>query len=73
MSPRRHGQLLDVEKYTKTIASQVLDAILEFLEERNLDTTEFRARRTQILDSQLFAAVMQGDVATWGQGPVPPK
>jgi hypothetical protein len=67
MSPRRHGQLLDVEKYTKTLATQVLDAIQEFLEERDLDTSEFRARRTQILDSQLFPASMEGDVATWGQ------
>jgi hypothetical protein len=67
LTPRRHGQLLDTEKYTKTIATQVLDAVLEFLEARDLDTAEFEARRTEVLNSQLFAAVLQGEAASWGQ------
>jgi hypothetical protein len=67
LNPRRHQQLLDAEAYTKTLETQVLDALMHFLEERHLDTAEFRARRDDVLRYRTFAAALQGDTTAWGQ------
>jgi hypothetical protein len=67
LNPRRHQQLLDAEAYTKTLETQILDTILEFLDGRGFDTTEFRTRRDDILRYRTFAAALQGDTTAWGQ------
>jgi hypothetical protein len=72
ITPRRYMQLLDADKYAKSIEVQVLDAIRDFLAAHGIDTREFCARRATVLDSGVFAAQVQGDVVTLGEQQ-PPK
>ena len=44
-----------------------LDAIIDFLDDRGVDTSEVRTRRAAILDSGVFVATRQGDITAWGQ------
>ena len=67
LSPRRYLQLLDAEKHTKSIEAMALDAIIDFLDDRGVDTSEVRTRRAAILDSGVFVATRQGDITAWGQ------
>jgi hypothetical protein len=53
-------QKLDGEFYTKVLEHEILDAIVVFLEEHNIDTSELRERRTMILNSGII--VQGGDV-----------
>jgi hypothetical protein len=53
-------QKLDGDFYTKVLEHQILDGIVEFLDEHNIDTSEIRERRTTILNSGVI--VQGGDV-----------
>ncbi|MET8454548.1 hypothetical protein [Streptomyces sp. NPDC005209] len=51
----RYFQVLDRELYAKTIEHRVLDALVEFMEDHNIDTSELVQRQTTIYNSGLFA------------------
>lgn len=53
-------QKLDGDFYTKVLEHEILDAIVGFLDEHNIDTSELRERRTLILNSGII--VKGGDV-----------
>lgn len=53
-------QKLDGDFYTKVLEHEILDAIVGFLDEHNVDTSELRERRTLILNSGII--VKGGDV-----------
>ncbi len=53
-------QKLDGDFYTKVLEHQILDGIVDFLDEHNIDTSEIRERRTTILNSGVI--VQGGDV-----------
>jgi hypothetical protein len=48
---RRYFQKLDKELYMKTIERQILDTIITFLDERNIDTSDLKERQTVIQNS----------------------
>jgi hypothetical protein len=58
----------DVSKYQKLIERRVIASVLDFLDDRGVDTTEYRARATSILNIS-GGFVSTGDNATF-QGPV---
>ena len=43
-------QIRDVEKYRKLIERRVIASVLDFLDERGVDTAEYRARATSVLN-----------------------
>lgn len=51
----RYFQLLDKELYAKTVEHRVLDALVQFLEDHNIDSSELIQRQTTIYNSGLFA------------------
>ncbi|MEV6169919.1 TFIIB-type zinc ribbon-containing protein [Streptomyces sp. NPDC051954] len=51
----RYFQELDRELYVKTVEHRVLDALVEFLEEHNIDTNELIQRQTTINNTGLYA------------------
>lgn len=53
-------QKLDGDFYTKVLEYRILDAIVEFLDEHDIDTSEIRERRALILNSGII--VQGGDV-----------
>jgi len=53
-------QKLDGDFYSKVLEHQILDAVVDFLDERNIDTSEIRERRTTILNNGVI--VQGGDV-----------
>lgn len=53
-------QQLDDDMYVKTITNKVLDAVAEFLDDRSIDTTELRERRTTIINQGVI--LQRGDV-----------
>ncbi|MFJ7072562.1 zinc ribbon domain-containing protein [Streptomyces sp. NPDC098781] len=59
----RYFQQLDRELYAKTVEHRVLDALVEFLEDHNIDTNELMQRQTTIFNSGLYAG---GDVTVSG-------
>ncbi|MGC9540290.1 hypothetical protein [Streptomyces sp. UG1] len=59
----RYFQQLDRELYAKTVEHRVLDALVEFLEDHNIDTDELIQRQTTINNTGLYAG---GDVTLHG-------
>ncbi|WP_265582715.1 hypothetical protein [Streptomyces ferrugineus] len=59
----RYFQQLDRELYAKTVEHRVLDALVEFLEDHNIDTNELIQRQTTINNTGLYAG---GDVTVTG-------
>ncbi|MFJ8633411.1 hypothetical protein [Streptomyces sp. NPDC093568] len=55
----RYFQQLDRELYAKTVEHRVLDALVEFLEDHDIDTGELIQRQTTIFNTGLYAG---GDV-----------
>ena len=55
-------QSLDSEFYRKVLEHQILDGVVEFLEEHNIDTSEIRERRTMILNNGVI--VQSGGLIT---------
>ena len=53
-------QKLDGDFYTKVLEHQILDSVVDFLDEHNINTSEIRERRTTILNSGVI--VQGGDV-----------
>ncbi|MGN5391990.1 hypothetical protein [Streptomyces sp. JL7001] len=51
----RYFQTLDRELYAKTVEHRVLDALVQFLEDHNIDSSELIQRQTTIYNSGLFA------------------
>ncbi len=47
-------QKLDKEMYAKILEREILDAIIEFLDDHNIDTSEFKERETTILNSGII-------------------
>jgi hypothetical protein len=54
--PRHHFQWLDARKYQQVIELQVLNAIIEFLDSRHIDTSELRARQNTILNQGVIVS-----------------
>ncbi len=48
---RHYFQKLDREMYAKLIEQQILGSIIDFLDERNIDTSDLRERQTTILNN----------------------
>ncbi|MER5792100.1 hypothetical protein [Streptomyces sp. NPDC001980] len=78
----RYFQSLDRELYAKTIEHRVLDALVEFLENHNIDSSDLIQRQTTIYNSGLFAgrdisitrsAVRAGGGGQWNNPPQPAK
>lgn len=53
---RRYFQKLDKEMYFKVLEKNILDSILTFLEERNVDVSEFKQRQTTILNNGVIVS-----------------
>ncbi len=75
-------QGLDVEKYRKLVDLHVLQAVLDYLEEKGVDTSAFREQRQQILNHGIYmesgstlnaGAVAVGRQAAARQTTQPPK
>jgi hypothetical protein len=48
---QRYFQKLDKEMYMKILERKILDGIIEFLDMRNIDTSDLKERQTTILNS----------------------
>ena len=61
-SPRfaHYFQRLDQEMYVKIIEREMLDTIIEFLDDHNIDTSDIKERQTTILNQGVI--VQGGDV-----------
>jgi hypothetical protein len=59
MSPdyRRYFQKLDREMYSKIVEKRILDSIIEFLDEHNIDTSDLKDRQTSILN---YGVILSG-------------
>lgn len=77
----RYFQVLDRELYAKTVEHRVLDALVEFMEDHGIDSSELIQRQTTIYNSGLFAgrdisvnrsSVRAGSGAQWNN-PQPMK
>ncbi|OAL11378.1 hypothetical protein A4V12_31285 [Streptomyces noursei] len=51
----RHFQEIDEELYSKTVEHRVLDSLVQFMEDHNIDTHELIQRQTTIYNTGLFA------------------
>lgn len=60
---RYRTQLNDIVKYKKLIERRVIASVLDFLDERDIDTAEYRARAASILN-------ISGGVNSFGSGDV---
>ena len=47
----QHFQKLDKERYFKTIEKRIFNMLTEFLDEKNIDNSEFKERETSILNN----------------------
>ena len=48
---QRHFQRLDKEMYMKIVESQILDSIVDFLDKKNIDISDFKERQEVILNN----------------------
>ena len=55
-SYRRYFQKLDKEMYSKLLERTLLDTITDFLDERNIDTSDLKERKTTILNSGVIVS-----------------
>ena len=53
---RRYFQKLDKEMYMKILERQILDSIIEFLDRRNIDTSDLKERQTTILNNGVIVS-----------------
>jgi hypothetical protein len=53
---RRYFQKLDKEMYMKTLESQILDCIVDFLDAHNVDTSDLKEAQTKITNSGIIVA-----------------
>ncbi|WP_406691992.1 hypothetical protein REH65_08350 [Saccharopolyspora sp. ID03-671] len=52
----RYFQALDKEMYSKVVERRVVDALEEFLDERDIDTRDLRERQTTILNNGVYVS-----------------
>lgn len=55
-NPRHYFQLLDRIMYVKLVEQQIFDAIITFLEGRDIDTSELRKRQTTVLNNGVIVS-----------------
>jgi hypothetical protein len=69
-SYRRYFQMLDKEMYLKVLEKNILDSILSFLEERNVDVSDLKQRQTTILNNgvMISGGSLSADSLAVGQG-----
>ena len=69
-SYRRYFQKLDKEMYLKVLEKNILDSILTFLEERNVDVSDFKQRQTTILNNgvMISGGSLNADSLAVGRG-----
>lgn len=53
---RRYFQKLDKEMYLKIIERQILDSIIEFVDGKNIDTSDLKDRQTTILNNGVIVS-----------------
>jgi len=53
---RRYFQKLDKEMYLKVIERQILDRIVDFLDSKNIDTSDLKERQTAILNNGVIVS-----------------
>ncbi|MEW2622847.1 hypothetical protein [Streptomyces sp. NPDC048106] len=79
----RYFQELDRELYSKTVEHRVLDALVEFMEDHNIDTSDLVQRQTTINNTGLYAGgnvtvsnsavgIGRGVAAMFRRGPAAP-
>jgi hypothetical protein len=51
---RQYFQILDKDMYLKVIESTLLEEMVEFLDSKDIDTSEFKSRQSQILDEGII-------------------
>jgi hypothetical protein len=58
MSPnyRHYFQKLDKEMYTKLVEQQIFDAIITFLDHRNVDTSDIKERQTTVMNNGVIVS-----------------
>jgi hypothetical protein len=63
--PDTYVRRLDAEKYSKLIERRVNDAVLDYLEARHVDTSEYRARANVIYNANVYVqdSTINGPVA----------
>jgi hypothetical protein len=67
---RRYFQYLDKEMYVKIIERQFLESIVEFLDVRNIDTSDLKRRQETILNNGVIVsggAFTAGNLAVGAQ------
>jgi hypothetical protein len=67
---RRYGQRLDAEMHLKLLDQTLLNEVIEFLDEHNVDTSDLRERGNTILNSGVIVSggVLQAESLAVGQG-----
>jgi hypothetical protein len=53
---RQFFQRLDKEMYVKIIEQQILESLIDFLERKNIDTTDLKEQRTMIVNSGVIVS-----------------
>lgn len=51
---REYFQILDKEMYLKVIENTLLEEVIEFLDGKNVDTSELKSRQTQIVNEGII-------------------
>jgi hypothetical protein len=66
---RRYFQRVDKEMYTKLLEHRILDLVVQFLDDRNVDTGELRERRNVIVNNgvMLSGGTFQADSVAVGK------
>jgi hypothetical protein len=69
-SYRRYFQMLDKEMYLKVLEKNILDSVVSFLEERNVDVSDLKQRQTTILNNgvMISGGSLSADSLAVGQG-----
>jgi hypothetical protein len=69
---RRYFQKLDKEMGVKLVERSLLDSIVEFLDEKNVDTSDLKERKSMILNNGVIVSggYIQTETFTGGQGAI---
>jgi hypothetical protein len=67
---RRYFQRLDKEMGLKLVERAILDSIIEFLDEKNVDTSDLKERTSMIFNNGVIVSggYIRADTFTGGQG-----
>ncbi len=61
-------QKMDQEMYVKVVETRLLDTLIDFLDEHDVDTTELRSRQTTILNQGTLVGSVRAEVVAIGPG-----